>query len=134
MDTLNQIESAILKKMLSGDESNFKILREQYMPAKVTQRENAGVGFFTNFFIPPDAPRLPDSVGLEITNVSADVEGLVNGADFILFVRDGAIAMLEGFAYDGPWPEDPKLLRLFYNELSSRRLNDGRNPPSGSGS
>ena len=52
---------------------------------------------------------------LAIGDVHSEVRGLQHGAGFILFLRGGAIACLEGYTYgDDSWPEHPDLLRLFY--------------------
>jgi hypothetical protein len=41
-----------------------------------------------------------------IGDVSGELEGLANGAGFVLFIRDGRLKMLEGFTFDEPWPVD----------------------------
>ena len=73
--------------------------------ACVESRELTGVGFFTNFAIPSDVnvPRtVPDQV---IGGVGAKLSGLQHGAGFLLFVREGRIAFLEGFCYDEDWTD-----------------------------
>lgn len=121
METLNSLETVILEKMLSGNEDPFNALRQQLRHAKVTERRFTGVGFFTRLHVPPDAARLPDREGLEIGDVSAEIAGLRNGADFVLFVRDGAIDTLEGFCYDEAWPDRATATKVFYNGLSDRK-------------
>ena len=44
--------------------------------------------------------------------VETTISGLRHGAGFVLFVDDGQLAMLEGFSYDGPWPQDIKEFSL----------------------
>ncbi len=46
--------------------------------------------------------------------MSGDLEGVAHGAGFVLFIRDGALACLEGFTYDEPWPETIKSFTLNY--------------------
>ena len=121
METLNSLETAILEKMLSGDKEPFNTLRRQYRRAKVMERRFTGVGFFTHIYVPSDAARLPDREGLEIGDVSAEIAGLRDGADFVLFVRDGAIDTLEGFCYDEAWPDPATATRVFFNQLSDRK-------------
>src|SRR6476469_888921 len=75
----------------------------QYQAASVTSRELSGVGFFSNFAVPDDVPRIVPS-SFEVT-VDATLR---DGPDvgFTLFVRDGRIAFLEGYTFgDTPWPE-----------------------------
>jgi len=81
----------------------------QYQAASVTSRELSGVGFFSNFAVPDDVPRIVPS-SFEVT-VDATLR---DGPDvgFTLFVRDGRIAFLEGYTFgDTPWPEQARITR-----------------------
>ena len=42
---------------------------------------------------------------LTLSGVAAAIDGLRMGAGFVLFVQDGMLDMLEGFTYDGAWPD-----------------------------
>ncbi|SFJ99606.1 transposase [Methylocapsa palsarum] len=117
MEELNSLETAILEKMLSGNNESFNTQRQKYRSAKVTERSSTGVGFFTHFHVPPNVARLTDREGLEIGDVSAEIVGLKYGADFVLFVKDGAIDTLEGFCYDEAWPARAIATNIFYNGL-----------------
>jgi hypothetical protein len=40
-----------------------------------------------------------------IGDVSADIDGLEHGVGFILCIEDGYLHMLEGYTFEGPWPD-----------------------------
>jgi hypothetical protein len=104
---LTPLEAAVLDMLLAGDDTHLAILREQRRLLRVTDREYSGVGFFTDLAIAPDAPRLPGAPMLRFGDVIADIEGLVHGAGFVLFVDDGLITMLEGHLWgDARWPDE----------------------------
>jgi hypothetical protein len=72
-------------------------LQRQLDDATVTKRENSGGGFFTDIAVSEDAPRLdcPRILGYA---THAHVEGLEDGLGFVLFMEDGKLHLLEGFA------------------------------------
>ena len=83
----------------------------QFEHSSIAVRELSGVGFFSNFLVPPDVPRITPSQ----FEISVDAE-LTNGlpVGFTLFVRDGSISMLEGYVFgDAPWPERPVIKHWF---------------------
>jgi hypothetical protein len=106
MNTLTPFEQAVLEKLLSGESDRYRILQKQIGALHVTERKMTGVGFFTDFSISDDAPKLPNEATFHISDVGADINDLKHGAGFVLFIRKGKIEMLEGFTYDEPWPKD----------------------------
>lgn len=108
---LTALESQLVDALLAGDDPAVRCLRQQCHGGSVESRDFTGVGFFTNFSMPEDAPRT-DPRNFEIGDMLIEVEGLENGAMPILFVRDGLIAFLEVVTIDGPWPDNPKLLAI----------------------
>ena len=84
------------------------IARAQLQACEVTHREYTGVGFFTWFSVPPEAPRLTDHGPREYMvgpQVIGEIEGVEHGACFLLFAKYGVISNLEGVTYCDPWPE-----------------------------
>ena len=70
-----------------------------------------GVGFFTDLVVDPVAPSvLP--MRQVLSGAGAGIDGVRHGAGFLLFVRDGRLATLEGFTYDEPWPEQVASFRV----------------------
>lgn len=92
--------------LLTGDDPLCSVLRAQYEGSQVVDLELTGVGFFASFEVAADAARCspPNFVG---GNAAIDIEGVEHGAGCVLFVRDGALCLLEGFVYGGEWPEHP---------------------------
>jgi hypothetical protein len=103
---LTPLESAVLDKLLAHSGEPFDTIREQLAHASVSSRELTGVGFFTHFAIPAEAPVRRDLHSAELGEISAEIPGLENGAGFLLFIRDGVISFLEGYTYgDAAWPD-----------------------------
>ena len=42
---------------------------------------------------------------LTLSHVAAEIDGLPQGARFVLFIEGGMLELLEGFMYDGLWPD-----------------------------
>jgi hypothetical protein len=105
MNELTALELDVIRMLLNGDDHLLAILREQQKVATVSERKMTGVGFYTNFSVPPAAPRVLGHPSFEIGDVAAQLEGVKNGAGFTLFVRNGVLSFLEGYTYDEPWPQ-----------------------------
>jgi hypothetical protein len=111
-EPLNPLESAVLDLLLSRPDEGYAVLREQLTAVEVTARETSGAGFFTSLSLPSDSPKAPGTVGNPLgtgayeDDVYADIEGMAHGAGFLLWLEDGLMSQLEGFAYGDPWPDD----------------------------
>jgi hypothetical protein len=117
--TLTQFECDVLEWLLRGDDPMRKALREQIMAASVSGRQFTGVGFYVDFVVPDDVPRLDESLGTKPDFAFGNVGALFEDANvevgFVLFVRGGRVQMLEGYTYgDESWPEPEGKYRLFY--------------------
>ena len=111
---MTNLEATILNALLAGEAPQLEPLRAQVHVASVLRRELSGVGFFTHFAVPPDVPR-PGVVGrMVLSDIGADIEGVVHGSGFALFIQDGILDFLEGFTYSDPWPAEARLLRWYY--------------------
>jgi hypothetical protein len=121
MGTLTPLETAVLEKLVSGEKDSYRTLQKQICALRVTNRKMTGVGFFTRFSLPTEAPILRDEASFHISDVAAEIKGLENGAGFVLFIKNGKISMLEGFTYDEPWPSQITSFRLYYDGTSDRR-------------
>jgi hypothetical protein len=111
---MNDLERQVMEAMLRGDHPTLFTLRAQLAVAKVVGRDLTGVGFFTRFHVPSSAVRLSPPRSPIVADVFATVEGLKHGAGFLLFVTDGVLDTLEGYTLDDRWPDDARLVRVFY--------------------
>ena len=90
------------------------ILLHELSHAAVAKREFTGVGFFTEFTLPADAPVSRDLPDETIGGVGASFPGVEHGAGFLLFIRSGVVTMLEGYTYaDDQWPESTDEFQVF---------------------
>ena len=108
------LEHQVMEMLLAGDNSVLDCLRRQASSARVSSRENTGVGFFCDFELPADAPTVTGAANFELGDVDATIEGLEYGAGFLLFVRKGRMTMLEGYSYEEPWPSEVRHFTLTY--------------------
>jgi hypothetical protein len=111
MNALTDLERAVLLRLLEGEEPVVRALRDQVAEAEVREREFTGVGFFTYFLVRPvgDPVSVPDGVVHPplVGDVRLEAENLQHGADFVLFLKDGLLHLLEGYTLGGePWPDD----------------------------
>lgn len=120
MGSLNELECAVIEKLLDADTETCTILKKQCQALKVTNRKMTGVGFFTYFSIPNDAPVLSGAPAFHVGDVGAKLNGALE-VGFVLFIRDGRLHHLEGFTYDDPWPDVVTSFELFYDGTSERR-------------
>lgn len=124
MSTLSSLESQVLEVAFAGEGAALAALREQATDCEVISREHSGVGFFAQVAVADDRARLSGSA--TIGGIFAEIEGLTNGAGFVVFVESGRIHSIEGFTYDEPWPAQARIVRLFppsvAPDISSLRL------------
>jgi hypothetical protein len=112
-EPLHPLESAVLDLLLSRTDEGYAALREQLTAVEVTARHMSAAGFFTTLSVPSSSPKAPRTVGNPLgkdsayeDDVYADVEGMAHGAGFLLWLEDGLMSQLEGFAYADPWPDE----------------------------
>ena len=82
----------------------LQILR-QYHNCRIKGRRFTGHGFFTDFEVEDTSDSLGD-LNETFGALGLDINRLQHGIGFVLFVENGFITCLEGYAYDEPFPED----------------------------
>jgi hypothetical protein len=124
-DPLNPLESAVLGLLLSRTDEGYAALREQLTVVEVIGRDMSGVGFFTTLSVPSGSTKAPGIVGNPLgqgvayaEDVYADVEGMAHGAGFLLWLDDGLISRLEGFAYADAWPDEVARFTVRWEKLN----------------
>ena len=103
---MEELEQAVMTRFLKSNTPVAPELRAQYAAATVVRRELTGVGFFIDYAVPVNLPRIVPP-NLEMGDAATLTNGI--GVGFVLFVRDGAISMLEGYTYDQPWPDNARI-------------------------
>jgi hypothetical protein len=123
MKALTILEKQVLEMLLRGQDEVLAILRRQAKQLEVTGREMTGVGFYAEFLVPPDVPRVPGGLTFKLGDVNGTADNVSHGLGFLLYVKDGALSVLEGYTYDEPWPDDVRGLVLTYASKEGRKLN-----------
>lgn len=114
--TQEELENAVMNAYISSlNNSDAKILQQQYLSASVLRREFTGVGFYIDFKVDRSAPRLTSNKSPELPGVYASIDGLQYGAGFELFIENGEIVLLEGYTYDEKWPTELKGVEIYYD-------------------
>lgn len=83
-----------------------EILLSQFDTARAKERRKSERGFCTDYIIDENAKTLGDGVEMQLGNSQWDINGVKNGTDYILWVKNGKIAHLEGFTYEEKWPDE----------------------------
>lgn len=109
--------------LLAGDDEALAVLRQQIEQAQVFSRKLTGVGFYTTFSISSEVARLAGRPTFKFGDVDATAENIKYGLGFLLYVTDGAVAILEGYTYDDPWPNNVDGLVLTYSGGQNQNRN-----------
>ena len=99
--------------LLAGDLPILRLLRDQYAHASVQKREYSGVGVFSDFNVSAEAPRVTPA-NFTISDISYELANVQNGGSAVLFIREGALSMLELYNWTDGWPPDLEITSLTY--------------------
>ncbi|HUF60189.1 MAG TPA: hypothetical protein VMR89_12055 [Actinomycetota bacterium] len=102
---LDELERAVLEKLVAGDAPDLVKLQRQVAVCHVANREQTGHGFFTSFEVDPSEAEPIESGSARFGDVQAEIEGLEHGAGFLLFIANGSLDRLEGYSYEEPRPD-----------------------------
>jgi hypothetical protein len=116
---LARLEAAVIRLHLSDDTPLHNLLRAQWEASQVVERELTGVGFYTTFDVPLSFPKVLDPSRRTLGDVHAEIDGLPNGAGFILWIEDGRLSCLEGYCYQEQWPDQVNAFRVWKSSDSS---------------
>lgn len=118
---LTALEAAVLAAISDQLEAEDAArLRAQVSSATVGSRENTGAGFFTDFDL-QKAPELALNTDTTNCNVEAVVDALQYGMGFILFLENGYIHLLEGYAHGDESTESLDLTALKFSSVDNTR-------------
>jgi len=125
MQGLEPLEAAVIEMLLAGDHPSLQKLRAQVAVGRIKSRQSSGAGFFLEFEVPADVDRpVIKQRSLHITDLTAKLPELMHRVGFILFVREGRLAMLEAQAQDEEWPAELTTFELRYTDPSRGSLID----------
>lgn len=96
----------MLRLLLDQSGEPFALAAAQLARVVAAERELTGVGFFRHFSLPAAAPVSRNLLDSTLGGVHGAHPDLKAGAGFLLFIRRGMIALLEGFTYADEWPCD----------------------------
>jgi hypothetical protein len=105
MDSLTQLELAAAHCLASLAGPAEHAITQQLSACRVTSRNLNSVGFMTKCAVEERnrIPAVPDGTPRVLGGVDADVDG-IGLAGFLLFVQDGYLHEIEGFAYGEGFP------------------------------
>ncbi len=124
LNKLTKLEIDVMEFLLKGNNDVLEILREQYSNViDISRTNNNGYGYYIYFIIRDDINKLNEINNIKLDfcfgDVIATVEGLKNGAGFLLWVKNGLIHMLEVYSYEEEWPKEILGYKVFY--IDNRR-------------
>jgi len=105
--------------MLAGEHPVLASLREQLHDLSVQGREYTGVGFFTSLVVRGTPARCGRVV---IDDVVGSIPELARPVGFILFVEEGQLHVLEGFAHAEEWRDPLGDFTLSYSDPQRTKL------------
>ncbi len=96
---LSAFETSVLARFaeLYGDQSPG--LAAQLAAAQFARRENTGSGFFTDLMVDRTMP--PVSCTSPLDGPSVAFDGMTEGLELLLFLKDGYVCLLEGYSIAG---------------------------------
>lgn len=96
MEILSSLEQAVLDAIALQVPEVADALAGQQV--QVTARQNTGAGFYTTLDVSHRSPI--EGVASPVGDVGATIAGLQHGVGFLLWLRNGHIHKLEGYAYE----------------------------------
>jgi len=116
--TIEEIGEKVAEMLLAGETDELRRLRNQYEAADTTV-ERSTTGFFVHFDVPDTIEPIETEERTILRGVYATLDSLQHGMDFMLFVDDGKLSMLEGYTHQEELPADMETLhgvQLEYSE------------------
>jgi len=99
---LTPLEADVIQALIDAHPDQGGLILSQLEQATIASRRKTGLGFFLNFAV--SSTTLFEPADFELNDVYGEIAGLEYGAGFLLFIRQGKLAFLEGHAHDEDWP------------------------------
>jgi hypothetical protein len=114
MDNIfDSIDRIVMQTISESHEEGATILN-QYQNSKILQREINPVGWYTDFQVATNCPRLSITRG-DVGFANASVKGMESGIGFQLWIDNGMLAQLEAFTYGENLPEHIEIISIVNN-------------------
>ena len=99
-------EKEIIETSINTSKENLDrpFLLEQLKNLKVKKRQYTGVGFYTEFTLDNPNKYYIENYNF-IIGSTAEVFGIKYGADFVIYIKNGLIDLLEGVTFGEKWPK-----------------------------
>jgi hypothetical protein len=98
MEVLSSLEQAVLDAIALQVPEVAYAFAGPHVKVHVTARKNTGAGFYTTLDVSRRSPI--EGVASPVGDIGAAIAGLEHGMGFLLWLRDGHIHKLEGYAYE----------------------------------
>jgi hypothetical protein len=109
---LTAFENKIIKAILDNNIDKIaNSISNQYYNLTVENRQHTGTGIYVHLASKIDFES--NNINMHLGGIYAEIDGLINGAGFVLYIKNGLISLLECFSYDEFWPT---------NELSTKHI------------
>lgn len=109
---MSALERRVLGAMLKGNAAGVAILREQLAGATMVSRTYSGVGLMTRIAVPAERASVPADMPVALRPLLATHPHLPEATEFLLQVRDGRLAVLEAYCFQGDWPADEQAFKV----------------------
>ena len=123
-DSFSYFVKQVMGMMLDGEDHVLGTLRKQYAKSSIAGKEFTGVGFYFYFLVPEQVERLSGKQDFVFGDVYGDIVGDAAsfnssefGLGFLLYIKNGVIATLEGYTYGDKWPENLSQYQLHYPDI-----------------
>mgnify|MGYP001077083003 CR=1 FL=1 len=127
---LTAFECQVLEWLLAGRDPVLGSLRAQLAAATIVSHEQTGHGFYLQFAVPECVTRVHEQFGTKpdfcFGDIEASIHALEHGAGFVLWIREGALDLLEGYTYEEAWPACVRDFRLCYLNSGERDIDQLR--------
>jgi hypothetical protein len=113
MTRLSLLEKAVLARFLNQEFQRLCTTNFDLDMIRVRSREFSGTGFLTEFE-PTEANNLFEGHITDRTgSIGAKVGQEAVEAGFLFYIDEGRLTCLEGYTYQGTWPEDSDVFELY---------------------
>ena len=102
----DEFEKIIITDIIEQYPEYKQKLQSQFQKSIVAKRELSTYGFATYYTVLALEETLGADVNLPLGKHQWEINGLQNGSDYILWIKNGFISCLEGFSYNEPWPKE----------------------------